>query len=453
MLSLVMPSPTTPLSVENEATVGSTGAAVSMVTLSAPEAALMLPAASAGLAVRLWLPSASAAVAKVQAPLPLAVAARAGWRRHRPSPWPGFRRAGQGQGIVVGDAVADHAAVGRERGDGRGTRSHVSMVTLSALEAALILPAASLAVAVRLWVPSVSAAVAKRPGAAAIGGRRADQGGAVIDLHRGLGAAVPVSVSVLSLVMPSPTTPLSVENEAMVGAPGATVSMVTLSAVEAALILPAASIAFAVRLAAVGQRRGGEAPGAAAVGGRGAEQGGAVIDLHRGMAAAVPVSVSVLSLVMPSPTTPLSVENEAIVGAPGAAVSMVTFSALEAAPVLPAASIALAVRLGCRRSERRGGKAPGAAAVGGRGAEQGGAVIDLHRGLASAVPVSVRVLSLVMPSPTTPLSVENEAMAGATGATVSMVTLSASEAALVLPAASVAVAVRLWAPLVSAAVV
>ena len=33
-----------------------------------------------------------------------------------------------------------------------------------------------------------------------------------------LASAVPVSVSVLSLVMPSPTVPLSVENEAMVGA-------------------------------------------------------------------------------------------------------------------------------------------------------------------------------------------------------------------------------------------
>ena len=44
-------------------------------------------------------------------------------------------------------------------------------------------------------------------------------------------------------------------------------------------------------------------------------------------------------------------------------------------------------------------------------------------------------------------------MLGATGAVVSMVTLSAVEAAPVLPAASVAVAVRLWAPLVSAAVV
>ena len=70
------------------------------------------------------------------------------------------------------------------------------------------------------------------------------------------------------------------------------------------------------------------------------------------------------------------------------------------------------------------------------------------------MPVSVSVLSLVMPSPTMPLSVENEVMLGATGAVVSMVTLEcAAEAAPVLPAASVAVAVRLWAPLASAAVV
>ena len=60
---------------------------------------------------------------------------------------------------------------------------------------------------------------------------------------------------------------------------------------------------------------------------------------------------------------------------------------------------------------------------------------------------------MVMPSPTVPLSVEYEAIAGVTGALVSMVTLSAADAALVLPATSVAVAVRLWAPLASAAVV
>ena len=45
------------------------------------------------------------------------------------------------------------------------------------------------------------------------------------------------------------------------------------------------------------------------------------------------------------------------------------------------------------------------------------------------------------------------AMTGHAGAVVSIVTLSAADATLVLPAASVAVAVRLWAPFASAAVV
>ena len=58
-----------------------------------------------------------------------------------------------------------------------------------------------------------------------------------------------------------------------------------------------------------------------------------------------------------------------------------------------------------------------------------------------------------MPSPTVPVSGENEATVGAPGAVVSTVTAKAVEAVPVLPAASVAVAVRLWAPLASAAVV
>ena len=71
----------------------------------------------------------------------------------------GLRRAGERQRIVIGDVVAHHPAVGRERGDGRGNRRMVSMVTASALEAAPVLPAASVAVAVRLWAPLVSAGV------------------------------------------------------------------------------------------------------------------------------------------------------------------------------------------------------------------------------------------------------------------------------------------------------
>ena len=75
---------------------------------------------------------------------------------------------------------------------------------------------------------------------------------------------------------------------------------------------------------------------------------------------------------------------------------MVTASAVEATPVLPAASVAVAVRLWAPLAQRCRGVVPGAGAVGGRAAEQRRAVIDLDRALASAVPVSVSVLSLVM---------------------------------------------------------
>ena len=69
-------------------------------------------------------------------------------------------------------------------------------------------------------------------------------------------------------------------------------------------------------------------------------------------AAAVPVRVTVLSLVTPSPAVPLSFENETIFGASGRGAGagvgeafVLTVTAEDAAPVLPAASVAFAVRL------------------------------------------------------------------------------------------------------------
>src|SRR5215510_3972238 len=136
--------------------------------------------------------------------------------------------------------------------------------------------------------------------------------------------ALPVNVRMAGSVMPSPTSPVSGEKEVMVGTAGGwgeelVVSIVTLSTEDAALVLPAASVAVAVKLCA---------PFGSA----------AVVKVHAPLlfavvvpiwvppsniliallATAVPVSVGVLSLVMPSPTTPLSVENELIVGAAGA---------------------------------------------------------------------------------------------------------------------------------------
>ena len=171
------------------------------------------------------------------------------------------------------------------------------------------------------------------------------------------------------------------------------------------------------------------------------------------LASAVPVSVSVLSLVMPSPTVPLSVENEAMR-------RRCRRRRVDRHGQRRRRHPGIAGRIGRRRRQvvrtirqRRRGIAPGPAAVGHRAAQQRRAVKNLDRALASAVPVSVSVASLVMWSPTVPLSVENEAMVGATGAVVSIVTASAAEAALVLAAASLAVAVRLCAPFASAAVV
>ena len=104
-----------------------------MVTLSALEAALVLPATSVAVAVRLWAPLVSAAVVKLQAP-----AAVGGGAAEQRDPvidldgGIGFRAAGERQGIVIGDAVAHRAAVGRVRGNRRDDRGLVSMVTLSA---------------------------------------------------------------------------------------------------------------------------------------------------------------------------------------------------------------------------------------------------------------------------------------------------------------------------------
>ena len=190
----------------------------------------------------------------------------------------GRRSAGQRQRVVVGDAVADHAAVVRERCDrgAAGAGVAVTILATTAADAALVLPAASVAVAVKLWLPST--------GRRWCSSRRrcrwpcgAEQGGAVVDLHRavGLGRAVSQRVVVGDAVA------TLLRRYAIAGAVGAAVSIVTVSAAEAALVLPAASVAVAVRLWLPFDSPGGVAPGAAAVGGHGAEQGGAVVDLDR----------------------------------------------------------------------------------------------------------------------------------------------------------------------------
>ena len=69
----------------------------------------------------------------------------------------------------------------------------------------------------------------------------------------------------------------------------------------------------------------------------------------------------------------------------------------------------------------------------------------------SAVPVIVSLLSLVMRSPAVPVSCDTLITVGASGFTVSMTTLIGCESGEVLPAPSVAVAVKVWPPSASGA--
>src|SRR5262249_16945604 len=125
---------------------------------------------------------------------------------------------------------------------------------------------------------------------------------------------------------------------------------------------------------------------------------------------------------MPSPTTPVSGENEVMVGAPGGAVT-VTARADEAAPVFPAASVAVAVKLGAALAKLPVVKLQAPLPLATTLPSSVAPSNTLTVALASAVPVSVRTFVLVIPSPTVPVSGENEAMVGATGAVVSIVTL------------------------------
>ena len=62
----------------------------------------------------------------------------------------GYRCARQDQGVVVGDAVADRAAVGRKSSDHGRAGAPGPIVSVMTADASLVVPAASVAVAVRL---------------------------------------------------------------------------------------------------------------------------------------------------------------------------------------------------------------------------------------------------------------------------------------------------------------
>src|SRR6266478_7156695 len=160
---------------------------------------------------------------------------------------------------------------------------------------------------------------------------------------------------------------------------------------------------------------------------------------------------------MPSPLAPLSVvvSSDRPVGAGGAVDITVTEYAADATPVLPAASVALAVMpsVPLDSPEVVMLNEPVVALA----MPEPSTVVPLVSYSVtvlpgSAVPSIFTCVKLVIPSPFAPLSVvlSSDSPVGAAGAVVSTVTEYAVDAALVLPAASVVFAVMLWVPFASA---
>ena len=163
-------------------------------------------------------------------------------------------------------------------------------------------------------------------------------------------------------------------------------------------------------------------------------------------ASAVPLSTMFFALVTPSPTGPLSGLNLGAAVAIGATVSTVTARTAEGAPVFPAPSVTVVVKL-CAPSARLLAvtlQAPVASAVAVPTALVPSSTVTVAP--ASAVPLSVTALVLVMLPTVVPSARFTAETAEATGATVSTVTARAADATLSFPAASVTVVVKLCAP-------
>ena len=223
-------------------------------------------------------------------------------------------------------------------------------MTDSAAEAALGFPARSVAFALIACPPSAKALVATdhRPAASAwpLPTKVVPSNSVTV----ALASAVPVKVGVLTLVVLSVfDVPLSdvTARSGTLGVTGAAVSIVTVSTPEAALTLPARSVAlatiawtpFANGLAAMDHTPAASAwllPTTVAPSN----------SVTVALASAVPVNVGVVTLVVLSVFDgPLSdpTARSGALGTTGAVVSTVTVSATEGAPALPAKSVACAV--------------------------------------------------------------------------------------------------------------
>ena len=169
--------------------------------------------------------------------------------------------------------------------------------------------------------------------------------------------------------------------------------------------------------------------------------------------APVPVMTGLVMLVMSSPCTPLSlpVAKARLAGGMGAVVAIVTVSGLETPETLPATSFSVAVRL-C---------APAASVLLFTDQVPSEATVAVPRTVVPSykvtvsppvpVPVMVGVVTLVTASPLLPLSLAAASASepGVAGVAVSISRPSGSDAAEMLPATSVCVAVRSCMPAAS----
>ena len=438
---------------------GAAGAVVSMVTASAAEATLMLSIESVAVAVRSCVPSASALAVMVQFPDPSAVAVPTTPSMSEESvtvlPASAVPETVGVLSLVLSSSAEAPESLPLNRSGALGASGvDVSMVTARAVEAIPVLPAASVAVAVRSCVPSASvlAVMAQTvvvPSAVAVPTVPSIEEDSVTVLPA---SAVPETVGVVSLVrLSSSAVPesLAADRSGALGASGAVVSTVTASAAEATPVLPAVSVAVAVRLwvpspsVSVVMLQTPVVPSAVAV-----PTAPSMSDVTSTVlpASAVPEIVGVVSLVLSSSSAlpvSLSASRSGVLGAAGAVVSMVTARVLDAVLWLPAASVDVAVRLWTVSA-----RAPvvidqfpeTSAVVVPSDVEPESSSIDVS---ASAVPLIVGVSSLVILSLSLPVSlaVARSGIAGAAGEVASIVTTSAVDAVLVLPAISFAVAV------------
>ena len=452
VVSLVMLSPLVP-----ESDVGSrriTGAEGPVVTMFSVRllAAEVLPAGSVAVAVIVFAPCGRAVVGvTVQVPPAATVVASTvppGRVTRIVSPAvPVPEIVGVASLVMLSPSVPE-SDVGSRRVTG-AAGAVVSTVTVSDV-AAEVLPAGSVAVTEMAFAPCGNAVVGVTlhvPAVATVVVRIVPPG----RVTRIVSPAVPVPeiVGVVSLVRLSPAVPLSeLASSRATGAAGAVVSTVTVSEAGADT-LPAASVAVAViAFAPVGSAAVGvtlHVPSAATV---------VVSTVPPGRvtriawpAVPVPEIVGVVSLVRLSPLVPESeVGSRRIAGAAGPVVTMLSVS-VAAGDVFPAGSTAvteIALAPAARFALGVTLQLPLAATVVVSTVPPGSAT----RIVSPAVPVPeiVGVASLVMLSPLAPESDDgSRRTTGAAGAVVSIVKVTLAEGET-LPAASVAVALKVAAP-------